>query len=147
MLLEQFAVVAATQGILYAADDNPVVIAEAQALIYKSFNQSDENDENKARQEINKHKPTGAPELEDVVKPSLFPRQRRDSYGGSNNVDISHENDENKARQEINKRKPTGAPELEDVVKPILFPRQRRNSYGGSNNADISQTTSPLKIY
>ncbi|GLJ49188.1 hypothetical protein SUGI_1037980 [Cryptomeria japonica] len=84
--VEQFAVVAAIQRILYAADDSPAVIAEAQALIYKSLNASDENDENKARREINKRKP--APELEDAVKPSLSPRQRRDSYGGSNNADI-----------------------------------------------------------
>ncbi|KAH9318272.1 hypothetical protein KI387_020041 [Taxus chinensis] len=87
--VEQLAVVAAIQRILYAADDSPPVIAEAQALIYKSSDPSDENDENKARRDFNKRKSAGTPELEGALKPSLSPRQRRDSYGGSNNADIS----------------------------------------------------------
>ena len=49
-------IVAAIQRILYAADDSPAVIAEAQAIIYMSSNPSNENDENKARREINKRK-------------------------------------------------------------------------------------------
>ena len=72
-------IVAAIQRILYAADDSPAVIAEAQAIIYKSSNPSDENDENKARREINRRKLVGTPKVEDAVKSSLSPRQRRNS--------------------------------------------------------------------
>ena len=67
-------IAAAIQRILYAADDSPTVIAEAQAIIYKSSNPSDENDENKARREINKRKLAGTPKVEDAVKSSLSPR-------------------------------------------------------------------------
>lgn len=86
--VEQLPIVAAIQRILYAADDSPAVIAEAQAIIYKSSNPSDENDENKARREINKRKLAGTPEVEDAAKSSLSPRQRRNSCEESNTVDI-----------------------------------------------------------
>lgn len=86
--VEKLPIVSAIQRILYAADDSPAVIAEAQAIIYKSSNPSDENDENKARREINKRKSAGTPEVEDAVKSSLSPRQRRNSCEESNSVDI-----------------------------------------------------------
>jgi len=86
--VEQLPIVAAMQRILYAADDSPAVIAEAQAIIYKSSNPSDENDENKARREINKRKLAETHEVEDAAKSSLSPRQRRNSCEESNSVDI-----------------------------------------------------------
>jgi RP/EB family microtubule-associated protein len=86
--VEPLPIVAAIQRILYAADDSPAVIAEAQAIIYKSSNPSDENDENKARREINKRKSAGTPEVEDAAKSGLSPRQRRNSCEESNGVDI-----------------------------------------------------------
>ena len=81
-------IVAAIQRILYAADDSPAVIAEAQAIIYKSSNPSDENDANKERRDINKRKLAGTPEVEDTAKSSLSRRQRRNSCEESNTVDI-----------------------------------------------------------
>lgn len=86
--VEPLPIVSAIQRILYAADDSPAVIAEAQAIIYRSSNRSDENDENKARREINKRKLAGTPEVEDAVKSSLSPRQRRNSCEDSNSADI-----------------------------------------------------------
>lgn len=93
-------VVKAVQKILYAADDNPSVIAEAQALITESARESPKDlimeddeasffdsltaqrDAHKRKQLLTSHETTITDEASNTLL--LSPRQRRISCGDSN---------------------------------------------------------------
>lgn len=92
--LEYLPIVTAIQRILYAVDDNPSVMAEAQAMVNQAPAPAEATkaDEEAAtamerpRRETNKRKSMGLSDLdEDLLSSSLSPRQRRSSCGVSNN--------------------------------------------------------------
>lgn len=91
--VENLPIVRAVQRILYAADVSPCVIDEAQAMISHSSNPSDHNelDEDAARRprrDTNKRKSFLNPEVDEVAAATLSPRQRRNSCGDSDNLDM-----------------------------------------------------------
>lgn len=99
--LEHYPVVMAIQRILYAADDSPAVMMQAQALISSSLQASRQADTketeemedeiSRQRREAHKRKSMVDPELDDDAACTILsPRQRRNSCGGSDNFSEMH---------------------------------------------------------
>lgn len=95
--LENFPVVMAVQRILYAADDSPAVMDEAQAIITASLQVNGQSDTKEAREmeedvsrQRHKRKSFMNPEVDDAAAAMLSPRQRRNSCGGSDILSDMH---------------------------------------------------------
>eukprot|EP00249_Psilotum_nudum_P010067 c22311_g1_i1 orf=393-1601(-) len=92
--LEHLPVVHAVQRILYAVDESPSVIADAQSILCQSAGQptapkkGEGEDTTRSRRETNKRKLMINPELDEVAASTLSPRQRRDSLGVTSSVEI-----------------------------------------------------------
>ncbi|KAJ7532567.1 hypothetical protein O6H91_13G009700 [Diphasiastrum complanatum] len=95
--LQTMPVIMAMQKILYAADDSPSVIAEAQAMIAQSSLQhrlssgnERKHDETTVtfRREVHKRKSSVIPEMEDLEASCLSPRPRRNSCSGSASKEV-----------------------------------------------------------
>ncbi|KAI5079589.1 hypothetical protein GOP47_0005068 [Adiantum capillus-veneris] len=98
--LEHYPVVMAVQRILYAADDSPAVMMQAQALVSSALQtnrQPDgkgmeeiEDESSRQRREAHKRKSLVDPEVDDAASVMISPRQRRDSCGGSEILSEMH---------------------------------------------------------
>eukprot|EP01018_Ginkgo_biloba_P013805 Gb_31857 [translate_table: standard] len=86
--VDHLPVVAAIQRILYAAEDSPAVIADAEAMIYQQPSTLSNKSDDKPKREAQKRKSVPTPEVDDVATATLSPRQRRDSFGCSNSSDV-----------------------------------------------------------
>ena len=80
----------AVQRILYASDDDPSIIDAAQAIVSNASGASNNKEDiaGRPRKETNKRKSFLNPEVDDAAVAIRSPRQRRNSCGASNTLEM-----------------------------------------------------------